>query len=191
MPKQFFDHINNYVPITEMEYKEIRSFFEIKTVKKKAMVMETDTLCKHNYFVLTGCLNLFFIKENGTEQTVQFAIDNWWMTDYLAFQHKTTTSFSIRAVEETQLLTIDADKQEELLQLYPKLERYFRIIYQIAYGASLMKMKFLNDFSKEDIYFHFIESFPQFAARVPQYLIASFLGLTPEYVSEIRKKRRS
>ena len=71
------------------------------------------------------------------------------------------------------------------------LERYFRTIYQIAYGASLIKVKYLYDLSKEEIYLHFTEHFPDFAQRVPQYLIASFLGLTPEYVSEIRAKNRS
>lgn len=134
---------------------------------------------------------MFFVNEKGVERTVQFAIENWWMADFLAFQNKNQTEFSIQAVEKSQLLCISYEKQEQLLAQFPQLEKYFRIIYQIGYGAALVKMKYLFDLTKEEIYFHFTENFPDFAQRVPQYLIGSFLGLTPEYVSEIRAKKRS
>ena len=113
------------------------------------------------------------------------------MTDFLAYQNKTRTGFYIQAVENTQLLAISYQDHERLLAEFPILERYFRMVYQIAYGSSLMKMKYLFNYSKEELYFHFTDHFPEFAQRVPQYLIASFLGHTPEYVSEIRAKKRS
>lgn len=134
---------------------------------------------------------MYFISNKGTERTIQFAIENWWMADCLAYHNQTVTGFYIQAVENTHVLSITYNKQKELLSKFPKLEKYFRVIYQISYGASLMRIKYLYDFSKEDIYFHFTKNFPEFAQRVPQYLIASFLGLTPEYVSEIRNKKRS
>lgn len=191
MPEQLFDHINKYVAVSEAEFAEIAPFFEQQNVAKKQMLMEAGTACTHTYFVLQGCLNMFFITEKGTERTVQFAIEGWWLTDFLAFQNGSISNFSIQAVEETFLLSIHRDQQDKLLRTFPQLEKYFRNIYQIGYGASLIKMRYLLDLSKEEIYFHFTEAFPEFAQRVPQYLIASFLGLTPEYVSEIRAKRRS
>ena len=154
-------------------------------------MIEAGNSCSHNFFVLKGCLHMYFTNEKGIERTVQFAIDDWWMTDCLAYLNQTKSGFTIQAVEDTQLLSITFDGQEQLLEEFPQLERYFRIMYQIGYGSSLMKMKHMFDFSKEEIYLHFTEHYPDFAQRVPQYLIASFLGLTPEYVSEIRAKKRS
>ena len=191
MSKQFFEHINRFVTVSERDFEEILSFFEQRTLKKKELITEAGTKCNSNHFVLKGCLQMYYVSDKGTERTVQFAIENWWMADYLAYHHRTFTDFSIQAVEDTQILSITYDRQIRLLSQFPQLERYFRIIYQIAYGSSLTRMKYIHDFSKEEMYFHFTEQFPGFAQRIPQYLIASFLGLTPEYVSEIRAKNRS
>lgn len=191
MPKQLFRHFNKYVALTEDDFQKMFRYFELRTVKKKEILVEAGSICRGNHFVLDGCLHMFFANDKGVERTVQFAIENWWMTDNLAYHNQTVTDFSIQAVENTRLLTITHGKQELLLKEFPQLEKYFRIIYQISYGSALVKMKYLTDLSKEKIYFQFTEQFPQFAQRVPQYLIASFLGLTPEYVSEIRAKKRS
>ena len=191
MSEQLFTHINKFITINLEDFKTIIPFFEFRSASKKEILLEAGSPCNHNFFVLGGCLHMFFTNEKGVERTVQFAIDDWWMTDCLAYLTRSNTDFNIQAVEDTELLSITAENQEQLLKEFPQLERYFRIMYQIGYGSSLMKMKYLFDLSKEDIYFHFTEHFPDFAQRVPQYLIASFLGLTPEYVSEIRAKKRS
>nr|WP_299389017.1 Crp/Fnr family transcriptional regulator [Allomuricauda sp.] len=186
-----YGHLRQYISISPEEFKGVLAFFEPKRLEKRQMLMESGSHCSHIHFVLEGCLNMFFTTQKGTERTVQFAIENWWLTDFLAFQNGNNTNFSIRAVEPTHILSLRFEQHERLLSEFPKLEGYFRKMYQIGYGASLIKMKYLLDFSKEDMYFHFTESFPDFAQRVPQKLIASFLGLTPEYVSEIRAKKRS
>ncbi|EZH71403.1 cyclic nucleotide-binding protein [Aquimarina atlantica] len=191
MATQFFDHINMFVNIDEKDFQRILTFFDLRSVNKKEIIVKAGDLCNFNHFVVDGCLQMFYINDKGTERTIQFAIENWWMTDFLAYHNQSITDFYIQAVENTKILSISYDKQEELLNEFPKLEKYFRVIYQISYGASLIKMKYLLDLSKEEIYFQFTEHFPKFAQRVPQYLIASFLGLTPEYVSEIRNKKRS
>lgn len=191
MSKQFFDHINNYVEVNAMDFQEILSFFSFQNLGKKEIIGEAGHKCNFNHFVVQGCVHMYFIDDKGTHRTVQFSIENWWITDNLAFLNKVTTDFYIQAVEKTQLLSISYENQEQLLSQFPQLEKYFRVIYQTAFGSSILKMKYLYDFSKEEIYFHFTEHFPEFAQRVPQYLIASFLGLTPEYVSEIRSKKRS
>lgn len=187
----FYAHLNQYVAISDEEFSDMLSYFDERSLGKKEILMHAGVPCTHNHVVLKGCLHMYFVNEKGVERTVQFALENWWLTDFLAFPNRFNTDFYIQAVEKSEVLSISLDQQELLLEKYPQLERYFRMIYQIAYGASLMKMKYLFDFSKEDIYLHFVEQYPTFAQRVPQYLIASFLGLTPEYVSEIRAKKRS
>jgi CRP-like cAMP-binding protein len=187
----FYHHLKKYVSFEDDDFPKILSYFETIKLNKKDLVMQAGNLCSHNYFVLKGCLHMYFTTEKGTERTVQFALECWWLTDFLAFQNHTSTNFNVQAVEKSQVLSLSNVQQELLLEEFPMLERYFRTIYQIAYGATLVKLKYLYDLSKEEIYLHFIEHFPEFAQRVPQYLIASFLGLTPEYVSEIRAKNRS
>jgi hypothetical protein len=96
--------------------------------------------------------------------------------------------FFIQAVENTTVWALSWQAQEQLFLNFPPLERYFRLVYQRAYAAEQWRIKFIYDFSKEAIYQHFSAHFPGFVQRIPQYLLASFLSFTPEYLSEIRKK---
>ncbi len=191
MSIQLFNHINQFVEVSEDDFSEIISFFELEHHDKKAILREGGKKNDLLYFVINGCLHMYFINDKGIERTIQFAIENWWMADHLAFFNQNHSDFYIQAAEPSQVLSITYANYEKLLDHFPQLEKYFRSIYEISYGSSLMRIKYIFDLSKEDSYFHFIEHFPKFAQRVPQYLIASFLGLTPEYVSEIRKRHRS
>ena len=191
MLTQFLEHIRNFTEFEKDNFDRIQDYFDVQKYRKKDIILSAGSKCNCNYYVLEGCLHMFFTGENGIQRTVQFAIENWWITDSLAFNKGRVTDFTIQAVENTTLLRISRENQEKLLIEFPSLETYFRKIYEISYGASLMKMKYVFDYSKEEIYLHFTKSFPQFTQRVPQYLIASYLGLTPEYVSEIRAKNRS
>jgi CRP-like cAMP-binding protein len=187
----FKNHLEKFITINENDFTEIMSFFTEKKVRKKHNLLAEGEMSKFNYFVVSGCLRKFFINEKGSEQTTEFAIENWWITDNIAYERRTTSGFYIQAVENAHVLMIEYQSQEKLLARFPGMERYFRFIYQRAYAAAQMRIKYLYDMSKEQFYLHFIESHPEFAQRVPQYLIASYLGLTPEYLSEIRNKRRS
>jgi hypothetical protein len=88
-------------------------------------------------------------------------------------------------------MALSLQSQEHLFTLFPQIEKYFRLIYQRAYAASQLRMKYQYDLSREELYHHFNNQFPEFIQRIPQYLLASFLGFTPEYLSEIRRKKRS
>ena len=188
MHAQLCTHINRFIAINEEDAARIAHFFEVKKVKKKENLLITGDVCKNNYFVLKGCLRLFFIDEKGVEQTTQFAIENWWLSDYMSFQNQLPADFCIQAVEHTELLSISYSNQEQLLQEQPKMERYFRLVYQKAVAAAQLRSKYQHTFSKEEQFYHFRDKFPEFIQRIPQYLLASYLGFTPEYLSEIRKK---
>lgn len=191
MCEQFFNHINKFTEISEEEFAAIITYFEIQQFGKKEILMEAGSLCNKHYFVLMGCLQMYFTNEKGAEQTLQFALENWWLTDNLAFLQQRKTEFCIQAVENSEVLCIDFQKQELLLKNFPKMERYFRNVFEKAAGAAQMRVKYIFDYSKEEMFFAFRNQYPEFIQRVPQYLIASFLGLTPEYLSEIKSKRLS
>jgi len=191
MSELFKQHIEKFVQLTDEEFTGISSFFQPQAVRKKENLLVEGNVCKYHYFVLSGCLRKFFVNEKGMEQTTEFAIENWWITDHIAYERRQPTEFYIQAVEHSEVLRIDLHSQEKLLIAFPKMERYFRFIYQRAYAASQMRIKYLYDFSKEEFYHHLNKHFPEFVQRIPQHLIASYLGFTPEYLSEIRKKTRS
>jgi len=191
MTTQLYNHITQFVKLSEKDFEKVISYFQVLDVSKKEVLMEAGSLCNYNFMVLNGCLHMYYINDKGTEKTIQFALENWWITDQLAYHHHRKTEFFIQAIEPGQVLKISREKEDQLLSDFPILEGYFRHIYQIAYGASIMRTKYLFDHSKEEMFFSFSEQFPEFVQRVPQYQLASYLGLTPEYVSEIRKKRRS
>jgi CRP-like cAMP-binding protein len=191
MSEIFKQHLEKFIEIDEKEFSDILVFFQFQKVKKKENLIIEGQICKSHYFVLNGCLRKFFINEKGIEQTTEFAIETWWMTDNFAYERGLSTEFCIQAVENSEILVIDREAQEKLLIECPKMERYFRFIYQRAYAATQMRIKFLYDFTKEEFYEHLCKRHPEFVQRIPQYLVASFLGFTPEYLSEIRNKNRS
>ena len=184
-------HISKFTTVSDDEWAKIIRYFENIAVGKKENLMTEGQRCKYNYFVLKGILRKFFINEKGVEQTTEFAIESWWMTDHFAFLSQSETQFSIQAVEKCEVLCISKEEMDLLLQNHPIMEKYFRSVYQKAYAASQMRLKFLHNFSREELYYHFRDSQPEFLQRVPQYLVASYLGFTPEYLSEIRKKNNS
>ena len=191
MSIKLINHIVQYTSVSENEIDEILSYFKQKRFLKKDNLLISGAKCRFNYFVVEGCIQMCFTDQTGNLKTVQFAIENWWLTDNLAYLKEQNTEFTIQAVENSSVLCIAYDQQEKLLAKFPQLERYFRMMYQISYGASLIRFKLFSGFSKEERYFNFINRFPQFAQRVPQFLIASYLDLTPEYVSQLRAKKLS
>ncbi|WP_243743981.1 Crp/Fnr family transcriptional regulator [Tenacibaculum caenipelagi] len=180
--------MKTYLALSEEESSEILTFFDYQSYKKKETLLFAGKQCGRLFFVTKGCLQLYFINDLGNNKTIQFAIENWWLTDFIAFQNQKLSNFNIAAVENSKVLSISFSNFQELLSKFPKLEKYFRLIYETAYGAALMRLKYSYSLSKEEIFFRFREDFPDFVQRVPQYLLASFLGLTPEYLSEIKRK---
>jgi len=185
---KLIEHIKQYIVLNETEVQKVLTYVQPGQLKKKEYLLKEGQVCRSNYFVEQGCLRMFFINEKGVEQITQFAIENWWISDYMSFGNQTISPFYIQAIEATMIYAVDYFSQDELFRAVPPLEKYFRLVLQRAYAASQLRIKYLYDLSKEEHYQHFITGFPGFAQRIPQYMMASYLGFTPEYLSEIRKK---
>ncbi|MCJ8155437.1 Crp/Fnr family transcriptional regulator [Chryseobacterium sp. SSA4.19] len=187
----FKRHLDKFIILAEEEYASVLSFFRVLEVKKKETLLLEGEICTSMFFIVKGCLRKFFVNEKGVEQTTEFAIENWWITDTFAYERQIKSSFNIQSVEQSTVLLLDLHSQEELLRKHPVMEHYFRMVYQRAYAAAERRIRYLYEMSREELYIHFSEQYPGFIQRIPQYLIASFLGFTPEYLSEIRAKLRS
>lgn len=181
-------HIKKFCPLEQDKLSLLEPFFEFKSYRKKQALLKEGDRCNEKFFIIKGCVYISYARQNGTEQVIDFGIENWWASDFMAFQHRSVAQFSIHAVETTTVLSITADRQRELLDKLPELNEYFHFVFQRAYAASQMRLRMLYELSKEDLYRNFSKNYPVFIQRVPQYLLASFLGFTPEYLSEIRKK---
>lgn len=181
-------HIKKIKGDTTAVDSAISSFFETKTFKKKETLQKEGERCPSYFFVVKGCLRLYFLDRNGAEQTLQFALENWWMTDMDAFRTGRSSAYTIQAMEETEVLCISASNYQLILERFPVIESYFRAVYERAYSASLLRIRMISRMPKDEFYDLFQSKYPEFIQRIPQKILASFLGFTPEYLSELRKK---
>lgn len=182
-------HIRKFVSLSGEEAETLMKYVRPLEVKKKEMLLREGDICKEMLFVGKGCLRMYYINEKGTEQITQFALENWWLSDYTSYDRQQPATFSIQAVEASEVYAIAHDKQDALTRALPQMERYFRLILQKAYAAAQMRVFFFHNLNREEAYRQFSGMFPGFVQRIPQYMLASYLGLTPEYLSELRKKR--
>ncbi|HTN19910.1 MAG TPA: Crp/Fnr family transcriptional regulator [Pelobium sp.] len=188
MTNNFIAHIKRFTSITEEDIAKLNSTVKVVDLKKKDFLLKEGEICRSNYFVEKGCLRLYFINEKGNEQIIQFALENWWLSDYISFNNASPAKFYIQTVEDSVIIELSHNNQEKLLDEIPALEKYFRKVLQISYAASQNRLRFLYGYSKEENYQQFTSLFPEFVQRIPQYMLASYLGFTPEYLSELRKK---
>lgn len=179
-------HINKFITLDDTEVEMVLSHFHYQIVPKKSLLLEEGQVCNKQYFILKGCVRSYIINDKGNEQTLQFAIENWWITDYLGFQNQGLSNFYIQAVEKSEVISIDKESLEKLLEQVPRLERYFRLVLQKSFGASQVRIKYLFTMSAEERYHNMNNQFPEFVQRVPQYMLASYLDFSAEFLSKIR-----
>jgi CRP-like cAMP-binding protein len=179
-------HISKFTPLTHAELAHLVGAVKIEIVKKKEHLLREGQPGNKQYFIAKGCARLYIINGRGNEQTLQFAIENWWIADYLGFQSGAPSSFYVQALENCEVLSIEKTAMEELLLSVPKLERYFRLVMQKAFGASQVRIKYLFTMSAQERYRHMNDLFPEFVRRVPQYMLASYLDISAEFLSKIR-----
>ena len=184
----FIAHIRKYVELSEPEVEILEKYVRPLELKRREYLVNEGEICRHNYFVEKGCLRMFYYNDKMVEQTTQFALETWWISDYFSLVQQSLSQYSLQAVERSFVVAVDYSLQDKLFGEVPQLERYFRIMMQRALAASQLRVKLIYQYSKKEMYTQFVNAYPRFFQRVPQYMIASYLGLTPEYLSELRKK---
>ncbi|MHC0448332.1 Crp/Fnr family transcriptional regulator [Flavobacterium sp. 3-218] len=186
MQNALIHHIQKFVNLEPSEIDVLESCLSLSQIKKKEHVLQEGQICNTMYFVVKGCMRQYIINSKGGEQTLQFGIENWWITDYLSYLNQIPSHFYIQAVESSEVIAIEKSVLDSVLIQIPKLEKYFRIVAQKAFGAAQMRIKFLFTMSAEERYYHFKNQQPDFVQRVPQYMLASYLDFSAEFMSKIR-----
>ncbi|CAM3866000.1 MULTISPECIES: Crp/Fnr family transcriptional regulator [Flavobacterium] len=188
MEQHLKEYFNRYVSFEDKEIKTFLSKCEYKTYQKKDFILQEGNICKYQYFILEGLVRSYYIDKKGNEKITQFAIENWWFTNMESFIKETPSHLFIQCIEDSKILMISNENLEKLYIAIPKLERLFRLINQNMIIAIQKKNDFLSKLKSKDRYSNLVDNFPDFAQRVPLFMIASYLEITPEYLSEIRKK---
>lgn len=181
-------NLSKHISLDREEIILLTSAYKPKHLKKKEFLLHQGEVSRFENFVSKGCLRAFNVNDKGEEHIVQFAVEDWWVGDMYSFLTGTPSTLYIEALEDCELLQIDRPGLEELYLKLPKLERFFRILIQNAFIASQNRV--LSSMSKtaDERYLEFIRKYPNIEQRVSQYQIAAYLGVTPEFLSRIRKK---
>ena len=182
------DYISQHVELTQEEIELLTEHVSYRKYLKGQFVVQQGDICKYESFVVKGCLKTFHIDHQGQEHIVMFAIENWWAADLGSFITQTPADYNVQCIEPTEVIQFSYQNLQKLYHLIPKLERFFRIIIQRAFVAS--QKRIIRNFSlpAKKRYLTFREQYPTIEQRVPQYMIASYLGITKEFLSKIRSQ---
>lgn len=181
-------YINRYINCSDEEFEIVSSYLKQQVFNKKEYILSEGQICKNFYFITQGLVRFYYIDHKASEVITQFAIENWWFTNYESFITKQPSRVYIETIEPTTLLSISKFEFEELLQRLPKLERFFRLITENMLMATQKKYEYYLKMNSKDKYHEIVKHIPQLIQRVPQYMIASYLEISPEYLSQIRKQ---
>ncbi|WP_047415841.1 Crp/Fnr family transcriptional regulator [Cellulophaga sp. Hel_I_12] len=189
MPEyQIFKNIQKHISLSDSERQLFISLVVEKDIAKKEIVLEQGSISRKLYFVEFGSLRAFNVNEEGRESTIMFAVQDWWITDMNSFINQKPALLSIETLEVSRLIEFDFSTLEELYKRLPKFERFFRIIFQNAYIREQLRVLDKISFTTEQQYTRFVEKYPQIVQKVTQKQIASYLGVTPEFLSAVKKK---
>ena len=179
-------HITRCAPINSQELDVFHSRLKSKTYKKKTLLLRQGEVCKFEAYIVKGCVKKYYIDQCGNEVILQFAVEDWWISDIGSFSEQKPSNLFIETLEDTELLVIDYESKELLFQEIPNLERVFRIMLQRAYSVLESRFYATVSHSAETRYLEFLKKYPSIPQRVPQQQIASYLGITPESLSRIK-----
>lgn len=185
--ESLFQYFGKIMPLKEIERDELRSMMHERTIRRRQYILQEGDVCKAYTYVVSGCFRMFGVDQKGTENNLQFAPENNWIADIGSFFSEKPSKLFIEAIEPSLVLQIE---KKDLLHLYinhHKFDRYFRVIIENKYVE--LQNRVLQNISStaEERYTAFIEQYPNLSNRLPSTQIAAYLGVTPEFLSKVRK----
>ncbi len=174
-------------PIPDAVYDHYMSLAFEKSFDKKELLAETGKICRYQYFILQGACYSFYVNEKGDKNAIQFAIENHWITDASSYFLEKPAVSTIESLEPTKALLLSRANFDLLCDTHPLFDKFFRILLQNTLATQHLRIAKTISEDAEHRYAEFSKNYPHFVQRIPQYLIASFLGVKPQSLSRIRK----
>lgn len=178
-------HIEQITPLSDAEFEHVKTFFSLKKVRKNQYLIHDGDEVKYEYLVLSGIYKVFYVDDQGKEYIVQFARENWWMSDYQAFFRQQHASMYIECIEDGEVLYSTLNAREKLSADLHKMEHFFRVKLTNGYVALQQRIKLLLSSTPQQRYEAFSTLYPDLLQRIPKKLIAEFLGVSRETLSRL------
>lgn len=188
MSEALIKNFEKYIDLSPSEKEQVLSYFDRKILPKKNMLLNEGEICRFEAYFLRGCARMYYTDSNGFDVTVQFALEDWWASDIASFHEQKPSDFNIETLEECEVLLLYLPQKERLLKDMPKFERYFRLLIQRHLCTIQDRIIHTIAKSATERYVDFLQLYPNIPQRVAQHYIASYLGISPEFVSKIRKR---
>ncbi|ETZ24083.1 Crp/Fnr family transcriptional regulator [Pedobacter sp. V48] len=183
------EYFEKLILLDNSEKQLVRDFFKPRLYRKKQYILQEGDRCNQMNFVVRGCLRMYRVDDKGNTHIIQFAAENWWTLDIGSFHSRNPSELSIDALEDTMVLQISYDNLISLYTQAPKFDRIFRVLIENSYVGLQKRMLQAISSTAEERYEFFIETYAHLSNRLPQTQIASFLGITPEFLSRLKNKR--
>lgn len=187
-PALLLKNVAKHVTLTKEESDYFISLLEFREIAKKQFVVREGDICRHEHFVLKGCFKTYSVDEKGNEHIIMFAPEDWWTGDLYSYLTGNPSKFNIEAMEDSEVAVISKPNHLLLYEKVPKFEKFFRILFQNALVAQFQRIDENLSLTAEEKYLQFRARYPQLEGRLPLKQIAGFLGITPEFLSIIRRK---
>jgi CRP-like cAMP-binding protein len=184
-------HINSRISPSAADLQLFNASLHEIAVTKGQFLLKPGTYVKHEYFVIEGCLKAYYIDSKGNKHIIQFAIENWWIGDFDAFNNQVPSRLYIEAIEDAQLVSINYKDLQNIYKEAPIFERYFRLLTTQAFISQRKRILSTLEKNTQERYLEFCASYPNIKDRVPNYNIANYLGVSPENLSRVRKILKS
>src|ERR1700730_9835875 len=190
MHESLIRYINSYIssPLTESEVDLIKNTFVPKKIRRKQYFLQEGQVCKYSAFIVKGAMRQYSVDDRGVEHIIRLLIENWWAVDRESFVMLTPSIYNIDAWEDTEALLITRADTLDLLDKIPVLTQWARKLDEHHAFAAQKRLSASISFSAEKRYLDFANTYPEFLQRFPQHIIASYLGMTKETLSRIRKQ---
>jgi CRP-like cAMP-binding protein len=184
-------YFEKFIHLSDEEKGKLRVAFKEVKVKKRQFIVQPNFVATCRNFVVHGAFRSYVVADEGQEHTIAFAIDDWWITDYNSYIFQKPATMFVVALEDSTIMQIDFEKEKELKASHQKFETFFRTIAER--GLAFYQRRLISNLTQtaEERYDEFVGKYPLIIQRVPQYALASLLGMTTEFLSKIRNKKTS
>lgn len=185
------DYISKKVSVSAEEAELFVSYFKLTKVKKRQFIIQPDFVAKYRNYVLQGAFMAYVVADEGQEHIIQLAIEDWWISDYNSYIYQQPATMFVMALEDSVVLQLDFASEQKLKAMNHKYETFFRIMAELSFAG--MQRRIISNLTKtaEERFNEFEDKYPQLSNRFPQYVIASYLGMTTQYLSKLRNIRVS
>ena len=189
--KNILRNIEKYVSLTDEETEKLISIIQTKKIKKRELIDQPSYVCKYRNYIEKGAFRSYFIDNDGKEHTVQIAVEDHFTSDFYSYITQTPATLFVEALEDSLILQMTYNDIEGLCKEIHALSEYFRITTERAFAFSRKRALSNLSLTAEERFLELEKRYPNIVYRVPQKVIASYLGITPEFMSKIRKSLTS